>query len=355
MAPSPEANGSLAPVQGALARWLEDVEELKHPSMPEVILHEYEPLMDSSDLGPEDWIRLASDISSNYLHFDGFVVILGTDTMSFVASALTFMLENLGKPVILTGSQIPFIEPYNDARRNLIMAIIFASRDTICEVCIFFNDRLLRGCRSTKVTTHKLSAFDSPNLPPLATIGISIEEAPHLSLPQPRGALRVHHRMDTRLLAIRLVPGFDDSVLSKAIDAADSGLKALVIQLYGTGNLPSKKKSLLDALSNATARGILVVALTQCATGSVVLGAYAVGNALKDAGVVSGGDMTLEAASAKLAYLFGRGDLSPAEIGRLLKIPLRGEVTPPEHYSMRPQSGLVHADAVYAALALTKG
>lgn len=148
---APNTNGSLAPVEGALSRYMEDMDELKADNMPDTALFEYTPFYDSSDLGPADWARVARDIKANYLHFDGFVVCTGTDTMAYFATALSFMLENLGKPVVFTGSQIPLCEPYNDARRNLIMSLIFASRDTINEVTIFFHDRLLRACRSTKV------------------------------------------------------------------------------------------------------------------------------------------------------------------------------------------------------------
>ena len=150
--------------------------ELQRPDMPDVVAHEYSPLIDSSDMGPGDWGMIASDIGANYHHFDGFVVLTGTDTMAYVASALAFQLESLGKPVVFTGSQIPLGEPYNDARKNLIMSIIFACRDTIHEVTIFFHDRLLRACRTTKVNTSRLKAFDSPNLDPLALIGITIDE-----------------------------------------------------------------------------------------------------------------------------------------------------------------------------------
>jgi len=213
--------------------------------------------------------------------------------MAYMATALSFMLENLGKPVVFTGSQIPLCEPYNDARRNLIMALIFAARDTVNEVSIFFHDRLLRACRSTKINTHKLMAFDSPNCQPLATIGITIDENDHLHLPPPRGALRVHTTMDTRLLTIRLVPGFDDAMIRYMIEAQteESQLKALVLQLYGTGNIPSVKKSFITLLADAADKGILVVATTQCHSGGVMLGHYATGQALASAGVVSAGDM----------------------------------------------------------------
>lgn len=139
----------------------------------------------------------------------GFVVLMGTDTMAYAASALTFMFQNLGKPVVFTGSQIPLREPYNDARKNLIMAVIFASSDTVSEVTIFFHDRLVRACRATKINTSKLLAFDSPNMDPLAEIGINIEEREHLYRPPPRGTFRLHTEMDTRLVTLRFIPGFD--------------------------------------------------------------------------------------------------------------------------------------------------
>lgn len=339
MAPDPKNGGALAPVQGALVKYLKEMRELNDPGMPEVIAYEYQPFYDSSDLGPADWAVLANDIKANYLHFDGFVVCMGTDTMAYTATALSFMLENLGKPVVFTGSQIPLCEPYNDARRNLIMSMIFAARDTINEVSIFFHDRLLRACRSTKVNTHRLMAFDSPNFEPLAKIGITIDENDHLVQPPPRGALRVHTRMDTRLLTIRLVPGFDDGVIRQLIEGSTrNSLKALVLQLYGTGNIPSVKQSFVQTLADATDKGILVVACTQCHTGNVMMGHYATGRALQAAGVVSASDMTPEATASKIAYLYGRGDLSRQEVGALMGVSLRGEVTPAEALPPPPLS-----------------
>jgi L-asparaginase len=309
MAPDPAQGGALAPVEGALSAYLAKMDELRADHMPDVVVHEYTPFHDSSDLGPADWAVLANDIHDNYLHFDGFVVCMGTDTMAYAATALSFMLENLGKPVIFTGSQIPLCEPYNDARRNVIMALIFASRDTISEVSIFFHDRLLRACRATKVNTHRLLAFDSPNMEPLAKIGITIDEHEHLQLPPARGALRVHSKMDTRLLTIRLVPGFDDGMIRHMIESQAVGgentLRALVLQLYGTGNIPSVKDSFIQLLADAVQNNILVVASTQCFTGGVMMGHYATGQALESAGVVSASDMTIEAIACKTSYLFG--------------------------------------------------
>jgi L-asparaginase len=340
MAPDPNQGGALAPVEGALSQYMREMPELHADNMPEVVLHEYFPFYDSSDLGPADWARLAHDIRANYLHFDGFVIVIGTDTMAYSATALSFMLENLGKPVIFTGSQIPMCEPYNDGRRNLIMALIFASRDTINEVSIFFHDRLLRACRATKVNTHRLLAFDSPNQDPLATIGITIDENEHLVLPPAKGALRVHSRMDTRVLTIRLVPGFDDAMIREMINhnLQTNLLRALVLQLYGTGNIPSVKESFIQLLADASDKGILVVASTQCYTGSVMMGHYAVGKALESAGVVSAADMTQEAIACKVGYLYGRGDLSHAEASNLMGVSLRGEITPQESLSPPPLS-----------------
>lgn len=334
MAPDPNQKGALAPVEGAISRHMSRMDELKdeNSEMPDYILHEYFPYRDSSDLGPADWATIAKDIESNYLYFDGFVVLTGTDTMAYIATALSFMLENLNKPVIFTGSQIPLFMPQNDARRNLIMAMIFASRDSINEVCIFFHDRLLRANRTTKVNTHKLLAFDSPNMDALATIGVSIHENDHILLPPARGALRVHLSMDPRLLTIRLVPGFDDEMIRQLIEAntEKQQLRTLVLQLYGTGNIPSVKKSFVQLLADATEKGILVVASTQCFTGPVLLGQYATGQALLEAGAVSAGDMTLEAIACKCAYLFGRKDLTMAQITELMGASLRGEMTPHE-------------------------
>lgn len=334
MAPDLKQNGALAPVEGALSRYMSQMNELNDESseMPDYVLHEYSPFRDSSDLGPADWATIAKDIKSNYLYFDGFVVLTGTDTMAYIATALSFMLENLNKPVIFTGSQIPLCMPQNDARRNLIMAMIFASRDTINEVCIFFHDRLLRANRTTKVNTHKLLAFDSPNIDPLATIGISINENDHVLLPPAKGSLRVHLHMDPRLLTIRLVPGFDDEMIRQIVEinTERQQLRALVLQLYGTGNLPSVKESFIKLLADATDKDILVVASTQCFTGSVHLGHYATGRALLEAGAVSAGDMTLEAIACKCAYLFGRQNLTNEQVVELMGMSLRGEMTPPE-------------------------
>jgi len=330
MSPSsdPKQNGALRPIEGFLSEYMEKMTELNSENMPDVVMHEYSPLLDSSDIGPPEWAVMVDDIKDNYLHFDGFVLLMGTDTMAYTATALSFMLENLGKPVIFTGSQIPINEPYNDARRNLIMALIFASRDSICEVSIFFHDRLIRANRATKINTHKLFAFDSPNLDPLATVGVCIKETKSLRMHHPRGALRAHTGMETRVLPLRMVPGFDGKIIQHVLGDKSNSVCALVLQLYEMGNLPSSK--LLDVLSEASERGVLVVAATQCFRGSVMMGAYATGHALVEAGVVSANDMTLEAVVCKIGYLLGRGDLTREKVKNLIGISLRGELTPRE-------------------------
>ncbi len=167
--------------------------------MPYFAIKEYDPLLDSSCMGPGDWVKIASDIEENYLAYDGFVVIMGTDTMAYASSALSFMLENLGKTVVFTGSQIPFCEVYNDARRNLIVSIIFATTSEFPEVCICFNDKLLRANRAIKINSVGLDAFDSPNFPPLATLGAFVQDRKELALPPPRAPLRVHKKFESKV------------------------------------------------------------------------------------------------------------------------------------------------------------
>jgi L-asparaginase len=233
-------DGSLAPQAGYLTDRINELPEMSRPEMPIYHIKEYDPLMDSSCMGPKEWQMIATDIETNYLEYDGFVVIMGTDTMAYAASALSFMLENLGKTVVFTGSQIPFCEVYNDARRNLIVSIIFAISSDFPEVCICFNDKLLRANRAVKVNSVGLAAFDSPNFPPLATLGAFINENRELALPQPRGPFRAHKTLEAKVIVIKLVPGFDDECIL-ALVTHSKALKALVLEMYGTGNGPSEK------------------------------------------------------------------------------------------------------------------
>lgn len=233
------------------------------------------------------------------------------------------------------------------------MALIFACRDNIHEVTIFFHDRLLRACRSTKVNTARLLAFDSPNMEPLALTGITIDEN-DLFRPPPKWRFRVHTNMETRLVTLRLVPGFDDAMMAQMIRAArETHLKGLVLQLYGTGNLPSLKEDFVNVLAEAVDAGVCVVACTQCFTGSVMMGHYATGRALKRAGVVSALDMTVEATNTKLAYLLGRDDLSLQEVRSLMEVNLRGELTPLNEMSTPPLSS-AYQQAIQRQMAVPK-
>ena len=310
--------GALAPVPGFLTKQMAQMAELQeHPEMPDYHIIEYDPLLDSADMAPSDWLKIAEDIEDNYFQYDGFLVICGTDTMAYVASALSFMLENLAKPVVVTGSQIPFCEVYNDARRNLIVSMIFASREDFLEVAIYFHDRLIRGNRASKINSFRVDAFDSPNFPRLAEVGVNITTRLDLALRVPRGPFRVHKKMNTNIMVIKLVPGFDDRCVM-GIVTQSSTLRGLVLEIYGTGNAPARKDGLAQAIKEAVQNGIVVVATTQCVTGGVVMEKYAVGELLAQAGVVSAGDMTTEACVTKLAYLLERTDGSVERVSELM-------------------------------------
>ncbi|EER06278.1 L-asparaginase, putative [Perkinsus marinus ATCC 50983] len=318
----PGSDGSLRPVPGFLTEKISHLEELKRPGMPDCTVVEWEELLDSSDITPEHWAKMAESIENNYYDYDGFVIVHGTDTMAYTAGALSFMLANLAKTVVLTGSILPFGEPHSDARRNIIVSTLIAgSLCNIPEVCVFFNTYLLRGCRSVKVDSGSIEAFESPNFPPLATLGVGIHFNYHLLLPAPKGRFHVHTCMENSILVIRMVPGFADLESLKA-----SAVKGVVLSLYGTGNAPAKQQDFIDWLRRFNERGTAVVAVSQCLKGRVELNAYAVGAQLISVGVISAGDMTVEAAVTKLSYLLGRG-LPLQQIRRAFEVSLRGEVT----------------------------
>jgi len=223
-------DGALDVCPGFLSELLAS-SEWRHRNLPEIDVLEWTILTDSACMGPEHWIKIATDIEKAYFEYDGFVVVHGTDTLAYSASALAFMLEDLGKPVIFTGSQIPLAEVYTDARNNLVTSLLFACRQDFHEVCIFFGNRLLRGCRATKIDSFDLQAFASPNFPPLATVGVNLEISSHFSLP-PRKTMRVHKKMDSNLIVIRLVPGFeDDSLIAMVIHSTQ--LHGIILLLYG--------------------------------------------------------------------------------------------------------------------------
>ena len=312
------------PEPGTLQSLMSEMPELRHPSMPSYTIHQYDPLLDSSNMTPAEWVKIARDVESNYDRYDGFVVLHGTDTMAYTASALPFLLGGVRKPVIITGSQIPLCEIRNDARENLITSLMLAANYAIPEVCLYFGGKLLRGCRATKVSADGFAAFDSPNFPPLGNVGIDIEI--HWDLVRkPRGSKRIQVPELRRPIvsALRLFPGITHELTRNVLRPP---LQGLVLEAYGVGNGPDQDREFIAALREATARGVVIVDCTQCLEGTVDLDEYAAGSALAAAGVISGHDMTAEAALAKLYVLLGRG-YSPERVQREMQRDLRGEMS----------------------------
>ncbi|GAB7342968.1 hypothetical protein MBLNU457_g1071t1 [Dothideomycetes sp. NU457] len=285
---------------------------------------EYDPLLDSSEMDIPDWIRLSTDISLNYKNFDSFIVLHGTDTMAYTSSALSMLLENLGKSVIVTGAQVPLSELRNDAIENVLGALTVAGSCIIPEVCLYFASTLYRGNRTSKVSNNALAAFDSPNMAPLARVGINIDVSWNL-VERSRQVLpfRAHDRMSPNVAVLRLFPGLSTATVRSFLSPP---LQGMVLESYGAGNAPSRK-DLLDVFREASDRGVIIVNITQCTQGEVSA-IYAVGKKLEAVGVVAGGDMTPECALAKLSYLLGKPELTPAQVRQLMAQPLRGELTP---------------------------
>jgi L-asparaginase len=312
------------PQRGYLQKLMRSIPELSHSSMPAFTVHDYDPLLDSSNMTPVEWVKIAHDIAQHYDDYDGFIVLHGTDTMAYTASALPFMLQGLAKPVIITGSQIPLCEVRNDARENLITSLLLASDYDIPEVCLYFGGKLLRGCRSTKVSADGFAAFDSPNFPPLGEVGIDIEVNWDLvRRPTRRARLEVQEFAAPVVSALRLFPGINSELVRNVLRPP---LQGLVLETYGVGNGPDQNRTFIAALEEATGRGVVIVDCTQCLEGRVNLAEYAAGSALARAGVVSGYDMTAEAALAKLYYLFSH-KYSPDRVKKEFEKDLRGEVT----------------------------
>lgn len=290
----------------------------------------FDPPIDSSDMEPELWSRIVTNIEENYERYDGFVILHGTDTMSFTASALSFMLEDLMKPVILTGSQLPIGALRTDGKENLITAIeIAASKNDdgtpiVPEVCVFFHSKLMRGNRTTKINSESFGAFGSNNYPLLAMAGTNIQfYTRNIKKYVPGLKLKAHHEYNSNIVIFSLFPGIQQNVVEKLLGAEE--LKGIIFRTYGAGNAP-QRKWLVDALEKATAEGKVIINITQCAGGSVHMERYETGLQLLEAGVISGHDSTVEAALTKLMYLLGK-DLPTEEIRQRMSESIAGEIT----------------------------
>lgn len=319
------------PIVGALrpfdfSQILEEVPELKKFA-GSIDSYSFDPLIDSSDIDPEMWKKMAVTIRDNYDNYDGFVVLHGTDTMSYSASALSFMLQNLSKPVIFTGSQLPVGAPRTDGKENLVSAVEIAAAKNpdgssrVPEVAIYFGSVLMRGNRTTKVNAESFEAFRSPNLEPLAETGINIRYNDRVIRKWNGLPLVVSLGLDTRVSILKIHPGITPQVVSNILLGPET--RAVIIETYGAGNAPSAPW-FLDLVREAAASKILVN-VTQCPAGTVDMDLYATGKQMKDAGVVSGYDSTTEAMLAKLFHLLGSG-YSDSEVKAQLAVNLKGEI-----------------------------
>jgi len=310
------------PIPGHLTHSIAGMPDFHRDEMPNFTLNEYEPLIDSSNMTPADWQRIANDIKKHYNDYDGFVVLHGTDTMAYTSSALSFMFENLSKPIIVTGSQIPLTQLRSDGQVNLLNSLYIAANYPISEVGLYFNNKLFRGNRCIKAYADGFNAFDSPNMPPLLEAGINIKLiAGQLSQPKTT-PIQLNDITPQPIGVAHLYPGISSQLINNIIQQP---VKALIMRSYGVGNAP-QDKTLRTCLTKAQQAEIIVINCSQCIKGAVNMDGYATGSWLSQVGVISGQDMTLEATLTKLHYLLSQ-NLSFIQIQNLMQQNLRGELT----------------------------
>jgi L-asparaginase len=305
-----------------------EVPELKK-SKYKLDTYSFKNPIDSSDVDPSFWADIATVIKNNYDLYDGFVILHGTDTMSYSASALSFMLENLNKPVIFTGSQLPIDSVRTDGKENILSAIEIAAtqqngKPTVPEVCIFFEDMLFRGNRTTKHSAENFNAFRSYNYPALAESGIEIKyNLPAIAKPKSNKVLKIYTEMDTSVIGLKIFPGINCNFIDSILNI--KGLKGIVIETFGSGNTPTTE-NFLAKFKRAIANGLIAVNITQCQVGRVEMERYATGILFKKTGVICGKDMTFEAAITKLSFLLANNK-SVTGIKESLQKSLRGEIS----------------------------
>lgn len=307
---------------------LKHIPELKHLNCT-IDSASFDEPIDSSNMNPNYWISITEIIENNYEKFDGFVVLHGSDTMAYTASAISFMFENLSKPVIFTGSQLPIGDLRTDAKENLITSIEIAAsqkngKSIISEVCLYFEYKLYRANRTTKINSEHFEAFTSPNYPPLCESGVHLKFNDAFIYHSRRSKkIKIRKKLEENIVLLKLFPGITENVVKSILEI--DGLKGVVLETYGSGNAPTDKW-FVDLLKSALKKGIKIIDVTQCIVGSVILGQYETSVQLQKIGLINGKNITTEAALAKLMYLLGE-NIPDLEFKQVFELPLRGEMS----------------------------